>query len=71
MENLRAEMTSEIKQLKTRQGGGRLEEVMREAATTPLTAHLERDPIPQKWPIPVFESYDGSSDPQLIFDTIT
>ncbi|XP_026416669.1 uncharacterized protein LOC113312126 [Papaver somniferum] len=63
MENLRAEMMAEIKELKARQGGGRLEEVMREANTTPLTPHLARALIPQKCPIPAFECYDGSSDP--------
>ncbi|XP_026410221.1 uncharacterized protein LOC113305389 [Papaver somniferum] len=63
MENLRTEMMAEIQQLKTRQGGGRLEEVMREHSTTPITAHLAKAMIPQKCPIPSFECYDGSSDP--------
>ncbi|XP_026416484.1 uncharacterized protein LOC113311912 [Papaver somniferum] len=54
---------TEIKQLKARQGGGRLEEVMREAITTPLIAYLARAIIPQKCPIPAFECYDGSNDP--------
>ncbi|XP_026396270.1 uncharacterized protein LOC113290898 [Papaver somniferum] len=63
LENLRAEMMIEIKKLNARQGGGRLEEVMRESATTPLEAHLSRAPIPQKCPISAFECYDGSSDP--------
>ncbi|XP_026396175.1 uncharacterized protein LOC113290801 [Papaver somniferum] len=68
MEDLRAEMMAEIKQLKARQGGGRLEEVMREASTTPLTPHLGKALIPQKCPIPAFECYDGSSDPAAILD---
>ncbi|XP_026433061.1 uncharacterized protein LOC113330467 [Papaver somniferum] len=63
MENIRAEMMAEIQQLKTRQGGGRMEEVMREAATTPLTAHLAKALNPQNCPIPAFECYDGCSDP--------
>ncbi|XP_026383408.1 uncharacterized protein LOC113278900 [Papaver somniferum] len=63
MEDLRAEMMAEIKQLKARQGGGRLEEVMREANTTPLVPSLSKDEIPKRCPIPAFECYDGSSDP--------
>ncbi|XP_026430476.1 uncharacterized protein LOC113342348, partial [Papaver somniferum] len=63
MEDLCAEMMTEIKQLKANQGGGRLEEVMKEANTTPLAAHLAKDLIPHKCPLPVFECYDGSSDP--------
>ncbi|XP_026450758.1 uncharacterized protein LOC113350868 [Papaver somniferum] len=54
---------AEIKQLKARKGGGRLEEVMREEKTTPLTPHLAKALIPQKFPVPAFECYDGSSDP--------
>ncbi|XP_026410487.1 uncharacterized protein LOC113305687 [Papaver somniferum] len=53
---------TEIQQLETRKAGGRLEEVMREAATTPLTAHLAKALISQKCPIPSFECNDGSSD---------
>ncbi|XP_026428867.1 uncharacterized protein LOC113324793 [Papaver somniferum] len=56
-------MASEIKQLKAKQGGGRLEEVMRQAIITPLATHLARALIPPKYPIPAFECYDGSSDP--------
>ncbi|XP_026383751.1 uncharacterized protein LOC113279264 [Papaver somniferum] len=63
MEDLRAEMMTEIKKLKARQGGGRLEEVMREANTTPLTPHLAKALIPQKCLVPAFKCYDGSSDP--------
>ncbi|XP_026434038.1 uncharacterized protein LOC113331553 [Papaver somniferum] len=63
MEDLRAEMMAEIKQLKARQGGGRLEEVMREANTTPPVPSLAKDEIPKKCPILAFECYDGSSDP--------
>ncbi|XP_026409909.1 uncharacterized protein LOC113305007 [Papaver somniferum] len=53
MEDLRAEMMAEIKQLKVNQGGGRLDEVMKEDNTTPLAAHLAKDLIPQKCPLPV------------------
>ncbi|XP_026429277.1 uncharacterized protein LOC113325293 [Papaver somniferum] len=63
MEDLRAEMMAEIKQLKARQGGGRLEEFMREANTTPLVPSLAKVEIPKKCLIPAFECYDGSSDP--------
>lgn len=63
MENLRAEMMAEIKELKTRQGGGRLEQVMKEANTTPLTPYLARASIPQKCLVPAFDCYDGSADP--------
>ncbi|XP_026383463.1 uncharacterized protein LOC113278959 [Papaver somniferum] len=54
---------AEIKQLKAKQGGGRLEEVMIEANTTPLVPRLSKAEIPKKCPIPAFECYDGSSDP--------
>ncbi|XP_026441806.1 uncharacterized protein LOC113340951 [Papaver somniferum] len=63
MENLRAKMMTEIKQLKTRKGGERLEQVMKEASTTPLTQRFAKSLIPQKCPVPAFECYDGSSDP--------
>ncbi|XP_026445942.1 uncharacterized protein LOC113346669 [Papaver somniferum] len=63
MEDLRDEMMAEIKQLKSTQGGGRLEEVMREENTTVLTPHLAKALIPQKCHVPAFECYDGSSDP--------
>ncbi|XP_026451742.1 uncharacterized protein LOC113352086 [Papaver somniferum] len=63
MEDFRAEMMAEIKQLKARQGGGRLEEVMREANTTTLIPHLAKALIPQKCHVPAFECYDGSNDP--------
>ncbi|XP_026416508.1 uncharacterized protein LOC113311942 [Papaver somniferum] len=63
MEDLRAKMMAEIKQLKKKIGGGRLEEVMREANTTPLTPRLAKALIPKKCPIPAFECYDGSCDP--------
>ncbi|XP_026407464.1 uncharacterized protein LOC113302474 [Papaver somniferum] len=63
MEDLRAVIMAEIKQLKARQGGGRLEEVMREANTTPLTHHMAKALIPQKCLVLAFECYDGSSDP--------
>ncbi|XP_026383227.1 uncharacterized protein LOC113278667 [Papaver somniferum] len=53
---------AEIKQLKARKVGGRLEEVMREASTTPLTPRLAKALIPQKCPVPTFECYDESSD---------
>ncbi|XP_026459170.1 uncharacterized protein LOC113359807 [Papaver somniferum] len=63
MEDLRAEMMAEIKLLKARPGGGRLEDVMREANTTPLVPSLAKAEIPKKCLIPAFECYDGSSDP--------
>ncbi|XP_026420088.1 uncharacterized protein LOC113316072 [Papaver somniferum] len=63
MEDLRTEMMAEIKQLKTKQGGGRLEEVMIEANTTPLVPSLSKAEIPKKCLILAFECYDGSSDP--------
>ncbi|XP_026398611.1 uncharacterized protein LOC113294430 [Papaver somniferum] len=62
MEDLRTEMMAEIKQLKAKQGGGRLEEVMREYKTTPLVPSLDKAEIPKKCLIPAFECYDGSSD---------
>ncbi|XP_026459451.1 uncharacterized protein LOC113360122 [Papaver somniferum] len=63
MEDLHTEMMIEIKQLEARQGGGRLEEVMKEANTTPLVPYFSRALIPQKCLIPAFQCYDGSSDP--------
>ncbi|XP_026433824.1 uncharacterized protein LOC113331317 [Papaver somniferum] len=63
VEDLRAEMMAEIKKLKTRQGGGRLEQVMQEENTTPLTQYLAKAFIPHKCPVPAFECYDGSNDP--------
>ncbi|XP_026381922.1 uncharacterized protein LOC113276500 [Papaver somniferum] len=56
-------MMEEIKQLKAKKGGGRLEEFMREANTTPLVPSLAKAEIPKKCLIPAFECYDGSSDP--------
>ncbi|XP_026396535.1 uncharacterized protein LOC113291188 [Papaver somniferum] len=49
--------------VKNQAGGGRLEQVMKEANTTPLTQRLAKALIPQKCSVPAFECYDGSTDP--------
>ncbi|XP_026451815.1 uncharacterized protein LOC113352180 [Papaver somniferum] len=63
MDDLRADMMTEIKHIKAKQGGGRLDQVMKEENINTLAQRLAKALIPQKCSVPSFNCYDGSGDP--------
>ncbi|XP_026420097.1 uncharacterized protein LOC113316082 [Papaver somniferum] len=56
-------MRKEIQGLKIGRAGARLEEVLQEATTSPLSFRILREPIPAKCSVPTFQAYNGTSDP--------